>query len=76
MLLGEKTWPLYSSQLIAGESVPSVRSSSPPKPRFREGYITVEGNAGDRNDLSAWHNGVRGSFIFKASKLINVVRML
>ncbi|TFY82692.1 hypothetical protein EWM64_g1318 [Hericium alpestre] len=22
-----------------------------------EGYITVEGNAGDRNDLSAWHNG-------------------
>ena len=23
-----------------------------------EGYITVEGNAGDRNDLSAWHNGV------------------
>ncbi|KAK7032002.1 glycoside hydrolase family 3 protein [Favolaschia claudopus] len=22
-----------------------------------EGYITVEGNAGDRNSLSAWHNG-------------------
>ncbi|OCH96632.1 beta-glucosidase [Obba rivulosa] len=22
-----------------------------------EGYITVEGNAGDRNDLSAWHSG-------------------
>ncbi|KAI0085604.1 glycoside hydrolase superfamily [Irpex rosettiformis] len=22
-----------------------------------EGYITVEGNAGDRNDLSAWHGG-------------------
>ncbi|RFU80059.1 glycoside hydrolase family 3 [Trichoderma arundinaceum] len=22
-----------------------------------EGYITVEGNAGDRNDLNAWHNG-------------------
>ncbi|KAF9499862.1 glycoside hydrolase family 3 protein [Pleurotus eryngii] len=22
-----------------------------------EGYITVEGNAGDRNDLKAWHNG-------------------
>ncbi|KAI0803083.1 cellulose-binding beta-glucosidase [Irpex lacteus] len=22
-----------------------------------EGYITVENNAGDRNDLSAWHNG-------------------
>lgn len=27
-----------------------------------EGYITVEGNAGDRNDLNLWHNGnaVRG----------------
>ena len=25
----------------------------------REGYITVEGNAGDRNNLNAWHNGVR-----------------
>lgn len=23
-----------------------------------EGYITVENNAGDRNDLSAWHGGV------------------
>ena len=23
-----------------------------------EGYLTVEGNAGDRNDLSAWHSGV------------------
>jgi beta-glucosidase len=22
-----------------------------------EGYITVEGNAGDRNDLNAWHSG-------------------
>lgn len=22
-----------------------------------EGYITVEGNAGDRNDLNPWHNG-------------------
>jgi beta-glucosidase len=22
-----------------------------------EGYITVEGNAGDRNNLNAWHNG-------------------
>ncbi|KAL7783654.1 glycoside hydrolase family 3 protein [Trichoderma ceciliae] len=22
-----------------------------------EGYINVEGNAGDRNDLNAWHNG-------------------
>ncbi|TBU49701.1 beta-glucosidase [Dichomitus squalens] len=22
-----------------------------------EGYLTVEGNAGDRNDLSAWHSG-------------------
>ncbi|KAF5355704.1 hypothetical protein D9756_003946 [Leucocoprinus leucothites] len=22
-----------------------------------EGYLTVEGNAGDRNDLKAWHNG-------------------
>ncbi|KAH6607019.1 glycoside hydrolase family 3 [Trichoderma cornu-damae] len=22
-----------------------------------EGYITVEGNPGDRNDLNAWHNG-------------------
>lgn len=22
-----------------------------------EGYITVEGNLGDRNDLNAWHNG-------------------
>jgi beta-glucosidase len=22
-----------------------------------EGYITVEGNFGDRNDLKAWHNG-------------------
>ena len=26
-----------------------------------EGYITVEGNAGDRNDLQAWHNGVSHS---------------
>lgn len=26
-----------------------------------EGYITVEGNAGDRNDLKAWHSGVRFS---------------
>ena len=24
-----------------------------------EGYLTVENNAGDRNDLQAWHNGVR-----------------
>lgn len=23
-----------------------------------EGYTTVEGNFGDRNDLNAWHNGV------------------
>ena len=23
-----------------------------------EGYLTVEGNAGDRNDLQAWHGGV------------------
>ena len=23
-----------------------------------EGYITVEGNEGDRNDLNAWHGGV------------------
>ena len=22
-----------------------------------EGYITVEGNAGDRNNLDPWHNG-------------------
>jgi len=22
-----------------------------------EGYVTVENNAGDRNDLKAWHNG-------------------
>jgi beta-glucosidase len=22
-----------------------------------EGYITVEGNEGDRNDLNLWHNG-------------------
>jgi hypothetical protein len=26
-----------------------------------EGYITVEGNAGDRKDLNAWHNG-NGTF--------------
>lgn len=26
-----------------------------------EGYITVEGNAGDRNNLSAWHGGVRAN---------------
>lgn len=23
-----------------------------------EGYLTVENNAGDRNDLQAWHGGV------------------
>jgi len=26
-----------------------------------EGYITVEGHAGDRNDLKAWHGGVSAS---------------
>lgn len=29
-----------------------------------EGYINVEGNQGDRNDLKAWHNGV--GFILKS----------
>lgn len=39
-----------------------------------EGYITVEGNAGDRNDLNAWHSGnaVRRAFFLLVafSKLI------
>jgi len=28
-----------------------------------EGYLTVEGNAGDRNDLKAWHGGDEASLI-------------
>jgi beta-glucosidase len=39
-----------------------------------EGYITVEGNAGDRNDLNAWHSGV--SLRFTTSKVPLIKRSI
>ena len=38
-----------------------------------EGYITVEGNAGDRNDLNAWHSGNAVSRSFESRKAFSVL---
>ncbi|KAJ7237907.1 beta-glucosidase, partial [Mycena haematopus] len=40
-----------------GKDVAFVFITGKSRPDSGEGYITVEGNAGDRNSLSAWHNG-------------------
>ncbi|KAF8308382.1 beta-glucosidase [Clavulina sp. PMI_390] len=42
-----------AANAAAGKSVALVFISAD----SGEGYITVEGNVGDRNDLNAWHNG-------------------
>jgi hypothetical protein len=34
-----------------------------------EGYITVEGNQGDRNNLNAWHSGVSREVLHYSSRL-------
>lgn len=47
-----------SSLQIAGVFLESFALYNISDAGSSEGYLTVEGNAGDRNDLSAWHGGV------------------
>lgn len=52
--------------LIAGAcNVYRLYSIADPS-RISEGYITVEGNAGDRNNLSAWHGGVGANKVYES----------
>jgi len=46
-----------SNDVIALASTPGITSIVFLSADSGEGYITVEGNAGDRNDIFAWHNG-------------------
>ncbi|KAI7967859.1 hypothetical protein MJO29_001136 [Puccinia striiformis f. sp. tritici] len=61
----------YAYDQIGNASVPADLAIVHVSSNSGEGYITVEGNAGDRNNISLWHNG--DDLILKTAQACNNV---